>query len=190
MKKSVKVLTLILLFNSAMALTLVVKDRVGQLNGRRVSKDIARPAEIQAKPLPPLYPETLRIPDASINVKVNQAKVNGNDWDLYYNAASYLTTSAHLNEEGNTVIYGHNTQNLLGRLKQVDPGTRILIDTKENTLTYVVREKMVVKPEQVEIVNPTDDKRLTLFTCTNFMDTDRLVIIASPVKTFGEIIEN
>lgn len=134
-------------------------------------------------------PQRIFIPKLAIDLKVKEATVSGNSWTLYDDAVSYLDTSGKLDQEENAVIYGHNTKNLFGSLKNITIGDRILIETdKGEALSYTVSEKKIVNPETIDIVYPQGDERITIFTCTNFMDADRLVVVAHPTATFGDLL--
>ena len=45
--------------------------------------------------------------------------------------------------------------------------------------SYVVEDSFIVSPSHTEVMDPTDDKRLTLLTCTPIgLATQRLVVTA------------
>ncbi|RKM55550.1 class D sortase [Butyrivibrio sp. X503] len=85
-------------------------------------------------------------------------------------------------EIGNCVIAGHRNYNFgkyFNRLDEVEVGDEIFVDTRDDTYEYKVTEIKVVNPEDVEILDPTDDEQLTLYTCTPiYIATHRLVVIA------------
>ena len=47
--------------------------------------------------------------------------------------------------------------------------------------TYEIKEIKEVFPNQTEVVAPTEDETLTLYTCSGFDDARRLIIIAKRV---------
>ena len=85
-------------------------------------------------------------------------------------------------EVGNCVIAGHRNYNFgkyFNRLDEVEVGDEIFVDTRDTTYKYKVSEIKVVNPEDIEILDPTDDEQLTLYTCTPiYIATHRLVVIA------------
>lgn len=49
------------------------------------------------------------------------------------------------------------------------------------TRTFTIDQTAVISPTQASVVNPTLDTRLTIYTCTGFLDTKRFVVVAKPV---------
>ena len=145
----------------------------------------------QASPTPVITkkPQAIRIPSVAIDVDIKESTVSENDWGLYDDAASYLVTSGKLGNQGNAVFYAHNTKVLLGGLRYAKVGDRIFVETDKGEDSYIITETKVVSPEQIDIVYSTNDERLTIFTCTNFLDADRFVVIAKPAATFGDMLE-
>src|SRR6478672_8465408 len=71
----------------------------------------------------------------------------------------------------NTVIVGHrftytNPRGTLYHLDKVHPGDPIAVLWHGKKYQYTVTEVKEVKPTQVEIEAPTEDSRLTIYTCT------------------------
>ena len=94
---------------------------------------------------------------------------------------------------GNTVIVGHRFSYNPGveqpfyHLDKVKIGDSIYIRWNNTTYHYVVAEKKVVTPKQVEVEAQTADTRLTLYTCTPLVNpVNRLVIIAKPYGANNE----
>lgn len=87
---------------------------------------------------------------------------------------------------GNAVLYGHDDieGSVFANLAQLQPGDLIAITIGGIERDYRVSNRKVVLPTAVEILNPTPDARLTLFTCwpTN-IDNRRLVVTALLART-------
>jgi sortase A len=86
-------------------------------------------------------------------------------------------------EGGNAAIAGHRTTYgaPFNRLDELAPGDDIEVTTLRGTFKYKVSEQKVVKPSQVEVLDPTPEPRLTLTTChPKYSASSRLVIIAAP----------
>ncbi|HYD35090.1 MAG TPA: sortase [Vitreimonas sp.] len=121
------------------------------------------------------------IPDHHIQTSVIPAQITDGVWETSDTAATHLVSSARPAEGGNIVIYGHNRKHLLGNLKTVKLGDTIQVKTQDNKLyEYTVMKKMIVNPDQIEAVLPTDHEILTIYTCTGLFDSQRLVLQASP----------
>lgn len=70
-------------------------------------------------------------------------------------------------------------------VEKVNIGDQVIIDYKGKRYGYEITEKKEVKPNQVEIENPSDTAKLTIYTCTLGGENDgRQVFIAKPL---GEI---
>jgi len=86
-------------------------------------------------------------------------------------------------ERGNAYLYSHARVGMFLSLWDVRVGDEIQITTPDaRTLTYVVSEvRPRVAPDDVSVVQPTPDERLTLQTSTGPSPSDpRFVVIALP----------
>ncbi len=129
--------------------------------------------------VPSKEPATLYIPKLSRTLAVSEGEVVNDRWSIAPSGVSYLKTSAAPGNVGNSVLYGHNRQNILGDLYLVKKGDNIYIVVKSgNIVKYEVTETKEVTPESVEILNSSADSRLTLYTCSGFLDSARFVVIA------------
>jgi len=88
----------------------------------------------------------------------------------------------------NYVIAGHRlqyhrtvNQSLyhLDRLKVGDTGIYVILNGKR--YQYKVEESKVVDKYSVEILDPTAEPRLTIYTCNDFFNERRLTIVATPL---------
>jgi len=53
---------------------------------------------------------------------------------------------------------------------------------KNKWYKYKVNKITAVYPNQTEVIMPTKNETLTLYTCTGFYDEKRLIVTALPVK--------
>jgi LPXTG-site transpeptidase (sortase) family protein len=87
---------------------------------------------------------------------------------------------------GNAVLYGHDDiqGSVFGRLKDLATGDEIdVTPAGASPVVYHVTGRTIVQPNAVQILNPTKDVRLTLFTCwPNWVDTQRVVVTAAPTS--------
>jgi sortase A len=84
-------------------------------------------------------------------------------------------------QAGNAAIAGHRTTYgaPFYRLNELEPGDEIELQTLQGEFTYEVTRKHVVSPDQVEVLDPTEDAQLTLTTCEpRFSARQRLIIVA------------
>jgi sortase A len=84
-------------------------------------------------------------------------------------------------QPGNAAIAGHRTTYgaPFFRLNELNKGDTIYVTTAQGAFEYHVRELRVVSPNEVSVLNPTPDNRLTLTTCNpRFSASQRLVAIS------------
>jgi len=125
------------------------------------------------------YPARIIIPSLKIDLPIFPAKAEGSKWEIFENGASYLLGSGIPGQKGNVVIYSHNKRHLFGPLLGIKEGAEIKIENKKGDIfSYEVLKTKIVSPSQVEILLPTDEPTLTLYTCTGFADSKRFVAIA------------
>lgn len=84
-------------------------------------------------------------------------------------------------QKGNSAIAGHRTT--YGApfydLDKLDVGDSIFVTTIEGRFQYDVTESKIVDPGAVEVLDPTEDNRLTLTTCNpKFSAAERLIVVA------------
>jgi len=88
---------------------------------------------------------------------------------------------------GNAVLYGHDDieGSVFGRLKDLKAGDEVDVALSgASAVVYHVSNRTIVAPTAVQILRPTNDVRLTLFTCwPNWVDTQRVVVTAVPATT-------
>jgi LPXTG-site transpeptidase (sortase) family protein len=87
---------------------------------------------------------------------------------------------------GNAVLYGHDDiqGSVFARLKDLRPGDEIDVTVAGLVQVYRVSARAIVPPTAVQILDPTPDVRLTVFTCwPNWVDTQRVVITALPASS-------
>ena len=88
---------------------------------------------------------------------------------------------------GNAVLYGHDDieGSVFGRLKDLKAGDEVDVALAGGSaVVYHVTNRTIVPPTAVQILRPTNDVRLTLFTCwPNWVDTQRVVVTALPETT-------
>ncbi len=124
-------------------------------------------------------PIKLEIPSLNLNLPVHAAMIKSGKWPITSEGISYLKSTPYPGEQGNALFYGHNWPNLLGSLKDIQVGDTILVTNQSGkTFAYTVHFISVVKPGDTHIFQNTQDHRLTLYTCTGFLDSKRLVITA------------
>jgi len=103
-----------------------------------------------------------------------------------YSITHYANSSAI--GSGNAVLYGHDDieGSVFGRLKDLTTGDEVDVALADGSpvVYHVTGKPSIVAPTAVQILQPTNDVRLTLFTCwPNWVDTQRVVVTAVPSTT-------
>ena len=134
--------------------------------------------QIQAKPMKVYIPNLGRV------LSVSEGEVRGSNWIISQTGVSYLTTSAEPGTTGNSIIYGHNTIGVLGGLWRVHEGDSIYVIMDNGQFyKYQVFERKEIDPSQVDILSQTPDSRLTIYTCSGFLDSARFVVVSKLATT-------
>lgn len=124
-------------------------------------------------------PTLLSIPSVNISLPIYEAAIVKGKWQDTKSGVSYLSSSPVPGAIGNSIVYGHNWANLLGNLTKVKPGDEISVSfTSGKIKQFIVKFVTVVTPDETHILNQTSDNRLTIYTCTGWFDSKRLVVTA------------
>jgi sortase A len=84
-------------------------------------------------------------------------------------------------QEGNAAIAGHRTTYgaPFNRIDELEPGDEIVVQTVQGEFTYLVKEQLIVRPTQVEVLEDKGDNRLTLTACHPKLSArERIVVVA------------
>jgi len=105
----------------------------------------------------------LSIPDIGLKVPVYR---NVSDLNLD-RGVGLIEGMAALEDVGNTGIGGHRN-GYFRVLKDVHIGHRIVLRTRKEVRCYKVSQTLIVDPDNVEVLAPTEENMLTLVTCYPF----------------------
>ena len=83
----------------------------------------------------------------------------------------------------NLVFYGHNWPNILRPFQKAQVGQKIIIGYADgSSKQFEISTLTVVPGSKVEILEPTtSNTQLILYTCTGFLDRERLVATATEI---------
>ncbi len=140
------------------------------------------PPKVAESQLSAETPTKIIIPSLKIDLAVEVSGIKDGVWQISYQNASFLDTSARPGTGGNVVIYGHNKKVIFGSLPYLSLGQKIVIETKNGKMfVYKAVSKETVSPDRVELLYPSEKEELTLFTCTGLFDLQRVIIKAIPI---------
>lgn len=121
------------------------------------------------------------IPSLNMDMKVEKSRIIGGYWEVFEDKAGWGEGSGYPGQSGNQVIFAHARENLFLPLRSIELDTIIYILSEPGWYNYQVTEIREVNPSQVEVIAPTQDETLTLYTCSGYKDTKRLIITAKPI---------
>lgn len=128
-----------------------------------------------------LLPSRLRIPAMFLDSPVHEVTVNMGVWEVSPMDIGHHQGTANPGDTGNMVLAGHRDINsaLFRELDRLQPGDEIFVSNGLREYRYVVKDSIVVSPDHIEVMEPTNDRRVTLITCTPIgIATQRLVVTA------------
>ena len=91
----------------------------------------------------------------------------GDSPSVLQRAVGHLADTALPGEQGNVVRAGHR-DTFFRPLKRVRAGDAITLKTRNGDFEYLVESTAVVRPSDVEVIQPTNRRMLTLITCFPF----------------------
>ncbi len=136
----------------------------------------AIPVEQSANP-----PTRIVIPKIEIDAPI----IPGVSWEDLKKGVGHLPGSVNAGERGNLYLAAHNDifGEIFRNLEELEPGDEYFIYAGQQKFRYVVKEKRIIEPTDVEVMWPTTEPVATLQTCYPYLvDTHRLVVI-------GELVE-
>lgn len=130
------------------------------------------------KKVPPLR---ILIPLLAMDLPVKEAKVINGYWEVFSDSAGFGIGSAYPDEVGNQVIFAHAREGLFLPLRKAKVGQLVYVITSEKWYGYKIEEIKEVIPSQIEVIATTPDTILTLYTCSGYADSKRLIVKAKRI---------
>lgn len=125
----------------------------------------------------------IQINSLDLNLNITPAEIKNNRWEASTTGISHLKSSVVPGETGNSILYGHNWPNLLGNLDEVEIGDKVTIIYSDNSKKdFEIEYIKEVSPSETSILENSTDKRITLYTCSGFLDSKRLVVVAKLIN--------
>jgi len=146
-----------------------------------IDKQLISLKVISKKDKKPLPPERIIIPALNIDIMVKESKIVNGYWEVFSDSAGFGLGSSYPDEKGNQVIFAHAREGLFLPLRNAKIGQNVLIFTKEKWFEYRISNIKEVLPSQTDVINPSTEEMLTLYTCSGFSDSKRLIISAKRV---------
>jgi LPXTG-site transpeptidase (sortase) family protein len=85
----------------------------------------------------------------------------------------------------NSILFGHNWPNLLGSLNKVKKGDLITLEALNTKSSFEVTGIFEVTPDQTHVLlsGSSTSEKLTLITCSGFLDSKRLVVVGKKLES-------
>lgn len=125
-----------------------------------------------------LLPVKIQLPSGK-HVNLVRTQLSDGTWYVDETQGNYLSDSAGLGTGGNVVIYGHNYPHIFGSLDEVRTGELVLV-TDQNQVEHHYQIELIteVNSSDTSWIQPTTEPLLTLYTCSGFLDSKRLIVRA------------
>lgn len=151
------------------------------VTGGQPSEDLT--AQVQRETVQSNVPEedirllgVLTIPKIDLTVAIGE----GTDNNTLKYAVGHFNETALPGEEGNSCIAGHRNYTwgkFFNRLDEIETGDEILVERDGTQYSYTVTDTLIVNPEDLWVLDQTEDAQITLITCTPmYSATQRLII--------------
>lgn len=118
----------------------------------------------------------MSIPKIDLDVALSE----GVDADTLKYAVGHFKGTPMPGNKGNFCVAGHRSytyNEYFNRLDELKIGDVIIVTTRDGEFKYKVYETKVVKPEEVSVLNNTEQEEITLVTCTPIrVATHRLIV--------------
>jgi LPXTG-site transpeptidase (sortase) family protein len=135
-------------------------------------------------------PRRISVPSLGIEVSVADGSYDAKtgQWTLSEDSAFYATPTNLINSDnGNTLIYGHNSQKIFGKLSHIQAGSKVTVTTDNGyEFTYQYTSNEAVKPTDVYALEYHGKPRLTLQTCSGVWNQTRQMFYFE-LKSFKKI---
>ena len=113
-------------------------------------------------------------------IKVNAAILEGTDDSALQYAVGHYPGLGEIGQPGNYVLLGHRNYvygHFFRNIDKLEVDDQIILTKGTDIYTYSVTESFVVKPEEVWVLEQTEEAAITLITCTPIGTyTDRLIV--------------
>ena len=118
----------------------------------------------------------LSIPKLDLNVGIGE----GVDNETLKYSVGHFSDTAMPGQKGNFCVIGHRSYTygeFFNRLDEIEENDEIIVEYNGKEFKYKVTEIKVVKPEEVYVLNQSEEEEITLITCTPIrVGSHRLII--------------
>lgn len=117
-------------------------------------------------------------------IGVDAPVVQGDGWEQLKKGVAQHLGTPDPGQAGNIVLSGHN--DIFGEvfrdLDQLQAGDEITLHTAGKTYTYVITGSKIVKPTDVNVMDPTRHPSLTLISCYPYRVDDKRIVVFADLR--------
>jgi LPXTG-site transpeptidase (sortase) family protein len=129
----------------------------------------------------------VKISDLKIDLPIYPSVVTDSKWEINNMGVSLLVNYQELGFSSSQILYGHNWPSLLGNLTQAKIGQEIELIYNDDSLKRFQISKLVIVPvNDLTAIQEADQNSLVIYTCSGFMDKERLIVLAEPLDELDE----
>lgn len=141
------------------------------------------PAQTPAEKVYPVQlPVKMLIPSLGIDLSIVEARVDQDQWSLAESEIYFLPGTSPFDQPENIILFGKNSQKVLGKLSSIKISDQIYLFGEERYLLFEVTETKTVLPEDESIFSATSGASLTLFSTADYFKGKRFVVKAGRLK--------
>lgn len=128
----------------------------------------------------PQHAIRIQIPAIGVDAPV----VQGDGWEQLKKGVGQHVNTANPGEKGNVVLSAHNDVfgEIFRYLDRLEPGDAVILYTNQRAFTYRVTESRIVEPDEVRVMDPTDQPTATLISCYPYLVDDRRIVVIARLQ--------
>jgi LPXTG-site transpeptidase (sortase) family protein len=143
-----------------------------------------RPVATPAQAWDGLRPTHISVPRVGVDVDVEERGSTMGRWDVpHADVGHFWPIAAYPGTAGNIILGGHSDypDRIFNHLPQARIGDAVLLTAGGRQRRYIVKEMLVVLPQDTWVLKPTSLEQLTLITCVPYgINSHRLIVRAAP----------
>lgn len=137
-------------------------------------------------PIPTPGPEQairIQIPAIGVDAPI----VQGDGWEQLKKGVGQHVGTSNPGQEGNMVLSAHNDifGEIFRDLDQLKAGDQVIVHTNQRYYTYVISGSKMVEPTQVEVMDSTNQPKLTLVSCYPYLVDNQRIVVTARLQSSG-----
>ena len=120
-------------------------------------------------------------------IGVDAPIVQGDGWEQLKKGVGQHVGTSNPGQDGNMVLSAHNDifGEIFRDLDELKAGDQVIIHTNQRSYTYVISGSKVVEPTQVEVMDSTNQPKLTLVSCYPYLVDNQRIVVTAHLQSGG-----